>query len=82
MNHPLKVLVVSDVGPGRDGLGIEIHLGDELVLEIFRDDTQKTRSITIFRQNVPLSIVEESIAIFKKEVPWEFIDDGSIEPKH
>jgi hypothetical protein len=67
-----RVVVVSEVSP-RDGIGVEIYRDDELVVEIFRDDTKKTREITIFKESVPLELVEESIQIFKKEIPWEFI---------
>lgn len=76
----LTVVVASDVSGGRDGIGVEISMNGEVVLEIFRDDTKKSREVTLFKQDVPLAVVEESIAIFKKEIPWDFIDDhGQIE---
>lgn len=69
----MKVVVASDVST-RDGIGVEIYIGDELVLEIFRDDTKKSREVTLYKRDVPLELIEESISIFKKEIPWEFID--------
>ena len=73
-NPPIKVVVASDVHD-RDGIGIEIYLDDELALEIFRDDTKKSREVSLYKKDVPLSVVEESIAIFKREIPWAFIED-------
>jgi hypothetical protein len=69
----LKVVIASDVS-SRDGIGVEVSVDDELILEIFRDDTKKTRELTLYKKDVPLEIVEESIAIFKKEIPWDFIE--------
>lgn len=66
-------VVASDVG-SRDGIGIELSLDDQIVLEIFRDDTKKTREVTFFQKEVTLALLEESIEKFKKEIPWEFLD--------
>lgn len=71
-DHQIKVVVASDVSD-RDGIGVEIYIGDDLALEIFRDDTKKSREVTLYKKDVPLSVVEESIAIFKRKIPWEFI---------
>lgn len=71
----LKVVIASDVS-SRDGIGVEISIDNELILEIFRDDTRKTREVTLYKKDVPLEVVEESIAIFRKEIPWDFIEDG------
>lgn len=79
-DHQINVVVASDVSD-RDGIGVEIYLGDDLALEIFRDDTKKSREVTLYKKDVPLSVVEESIAIFKKEIPWEFIDYDATEQK-
>jgi len=49
----MKVVVASDVNT-RDGIGVEIYIGDELVLEIFRDDTKKSRDVTLYKIDVPL----------------------------
>ena len=68
-----RVVIASDVNP-RDGIGVEIYREDELVIEVFRDDTEQTRTITIFKENVSLEQMEYAIKIFKKEIPWEFIE--------
>ena len=65
--------VASDVSD-RDGIGIELEIDGEMVLEIFRDDTKKAREVTLYQRDVPLSVVEESIVRFKKEIPWDFQD--------
>lgn len=72
-NQDIKIVVASDVS-NRDGIGVEIYKNDEMVLEIFRDDSKKEREVTLYKKDVPLSLLEKSIAIFKKEVPWEFIE--------
>lgn len=66
-------IVASDVA-GRDGIGVELQIGGDLVLEIFRDDTKRTREVTLFRKDVPLEVVEEAIARFKSEIPWDFVN--------
>ena len=43
-------------------------------MEIFRDDTKRTREITLYRTEMPLELVEEIIAKFKSEIPWDFLD--------
>ncbi len=68
-----KVVVVSDVNP-RDGIGVEIYRNDELAIEIFRDDTDRTRTVTIFKNSVSLEQMEKAIEIFKKEIPWNYIE--------
>lgn len=65
--------IASDVGL-RDGIGIELQIDDEMVLEIFRDDTKKARQVTLYKSNVPLALLEESIDRFKREIPWDFQD--------
>ncbi|MGB7451887.1 MAG: hypothetical protein WBM36_07150 [Lysobacterales bacterium] len=72
-NDKEKVVVASDVNP-RDGIGIEYYRGDELLIEIFRDDTDRTRTVTLFKDDVSLEQMERAIEVFKKEIPWEFIE--------
>lgn len=67
-----RVIIASDVNQ-RDGIEVEIYRNDKLVAEIFRDDTDKTRTIRVFKENITLELMEECIKIFKKEIPWEFI---------
>ena len=68
-----SVIITSDVS-NRDGIGIEISLNDDCILEIFRDDTEKTRKVTLNKKDLPLELIEESIGKFKKEIPWQFQD--------
>ena len=68
-----RVVVASDVNP-RDGIDVEIYQGDELLIEIFRDDTERTREITMYRDAFSLEEMEGFIQIFKDEIPWDFIE--------
>lgn len=68
-----RVVVASDVNT-RDGIGVEIYRDDKLVVEIFRDDRERTRTVTLFKESISLELMEESIQIFKKEIPWDFIE--------
>ena len=69
-----RVEIISDVS-GRDGIGIEVYRNNELIVEIFRDDTQKTRTITNHKNDISVEFMEECINIFRKEIPWDFICD-------
>ena len=73
MLHRDRVIIASDVNE-RDGIGVEIYHDDKLVIEIFRDDTKRTRTVTLYKQEISLELLEESIQTFKKEIPWDFID--------
>lgn len=73
-----RVEIASDVF-NRDGIGIEVYQENELVMEIFRNDTQKTRTVTFYKNDVPLDFIEECIATFKKDIPWNFIDYSEFE---
>jgi len=68
-----RVIVFSDVDK-RDGIGIGVYQDDKLILEIFRDDTKRTKTATFFQQEISLDILEKSIETFKKEIPSDFID--------
>ena len=72
MNLPKdRVVVASDVNP-RDGVGVEIYRDNKLVVEIFRDDTKRTREIFFFKESISLELMEEeTVAI---HIPWEFIE--------
>lgn len=69
-----RVIIASDVSGDRDGIGFEIYRDDKIIMEIFRDDTKRTRTVTFFQQDISLDLLEESIQTFKKEIPWNFID--------
>lgn len=68
-----SVIIASDVI--RDGIGIEVYRNHEMVVEIFRSDQDKTRTIKILKETVSLDLMEECIKLFKKEIPWEFISE-------
>ena len=70
-NH--KIIIASYVSE-RDGVGIEVYKNDQFVLEIFRDDTFRRRYINTYTDDVPLSLIEESIEYFKKNIQWDFIE--------
>ena len=72
--EPKKSWIVASDVSSRDGIGIELLVDDQIVLEIFRDDTRKTRAVTFHQKDIPLALVEESIEKFKKEIPWGFLD--------
>ena len=65
-----RVIIASDVAT-RDGIGVEIYRDNELVVEIFRDDTEKTRTVTVFKESahnnglreVSLELMEECIQL-------------------
>ena len=69
----LKVIIVSDVNQ-RDGIGIEIWEKDKLIIEIFRDDSKKSREVTTYKKDISLDLVEYAIDCFKKEIPNKFLD--------
>jgi hypothetical protein len=66
-------VVASDVS-SRDGIGVELLIDNEIVLEIFRDDTKESREVTLYKRDVSLETLEEAIAKFKNEIPWDFLD--------
>ncbi|WP_351019214.1 hypothetical protein [Shewanella sp. AC91-MNA-CIBAN-0169] len=63
-----KYVIASDVG-SRDGIGVEIYSGETMLLEIFRDDTKKKMEVTLYQKELDLELVEQAIALFKKEIP-------------
>ncbi|WP_444923133.1 hypothetical protein ACJJH9_13910 [Microbulbifer sp. DLAB2-AF] len=69
-----KYIITSDVGGDRDGIGVEVYTGKDMVLEVFRDDSKKTREVTLYKKDLDLELVEQTIALFKKEIPWDFQD--------
>ena len=71
---PDRIEIASDVNQ-RDGIGIEVYRNNEMVLEIFRDDTDKTRTVTVYKKDISFELMQESIEAFKKEIPWEFNKD-------
>ena len=53
-------IVASDVG--RDGLGLELWEGKKQVAEIFRSDREQQMKISLWKQDLPLELVENFIA--------------------
>ena len=68
-----QIVRASDVST-RDGIGVEISLAGKLVCEIFRDDTERTRTVWLASQAISLEELEGFIQIFKDEIDWDFID--------
>lgn len=68
-----RIIIASDVE--RDGIGIEVYRNNELIIEIFRSDSQKTRTIRTFKEGISIELMEQSISKFKQEIPWEFISE-------
>ncbi|WP_089665039.1 hypothetical protein [Gramella sp. MAR_2010_147] len=73
MSNKEEILIISDTDE-RDGLGMEVWQNDKLVLEIFRDDKLKKRTITFYEKEIELGKMEEYIARFKIENLWDFTD--------
>ena len=74
----LKIQIASDVNE-RDGIGIEVYKGDKLMMEIFRDDTELIKTITLYDKTISLEIMEYAIELFKKEIPNDFIDYSKLD---
>lgn len=72
--YRIEIQIASDVNE-RDGIGIEFYIDNKLIIEIFRDDTRKTREITVYDEKIPFEIMEYAMTEFKKEIPWDFIED-------
>ena len=68
-----EIIVASDVSE-RDGIGIEIWKDNVLLLDIFRDDTTKKFTISLFVRDLPLELIENSIVYFRKKIPQDFLD--------
>lgn len=68
-----SIVRASDVSD-RDGIGVEISRDGKIVCEIFRDDTDRTRTVWLAEQVVPLEELEGFIQIFKDGIDWDFID--------
>lgn len=64
----LKALIISD-DVIRSGIGVEFYIDDKLIVEIFRDDNEHTKMLSVFEQPVSLELIEECVTLFKKLVP-------------
>lgn len=63
-----REIIANDVSD-MDGIGIEIY----------RDGTKRTSTVTLYQQDISSDLLEESIQTFKKEIPWDFIDYDNLE---
>jgi hypothetical protein len=68
-----EIIIASDVST-RDGIGIEIYEDGNLIIDIFRDDTKKTKEVTLFKEQISIELLEEALEIFKKEIPQNFLE--------
>ena len=59
-----RIEVASEVLE-RDGIGIILYKNEKEIVEIFRDDTDKTRSVSIFAESVTLDEMTSAIESFK-----------------
>lgn len=50
------------------------------MIEIYRDDTKKTREITTHTDSIALDEMEGFIQIFRQAIPWDFIDYETLFP--
>ncbi len=66
-----RIEIASDINK-RDGIGIEVYRNNEMIVEIFRDDSDRKRTITVYKENISLELMEECIKTFKKEIPRDF----------
>lgn len=73
MNNEFGKIIVASDGSDRDGIGVELWVNDKCIAEVFRDDTDKTRTITLYEKEIEMELMEKCIEIFKNEIPWDFI---------
>ena len=53
----ISYIVASDVLL-RDGIGLETYINGSLVMEIFRDDSEKRTYVTVYSKNIDLAHLE------------------------
>jgi hypothetical protein len=63
----------------RDGLGVELLAGEEVVAEVFRSDADHTLILTTFGHDLPLTAVEELISFARARL--SAFEDGTPLPK-
>ena len=69
----IRYVVASEVNP-RDGIGLETYINEDLVMEIFRDDSERRTYMTLFSRRVDFDVIEASIATFKERIDLNYID--------
>lgn len=70
-----RIQFASDINP-RDGLGLECCIGTTPILEIFRDDRNRRYVVNLFKQDVPLEVLEALIPTARAEL-GDFMPQGS-----
>ncbi len=55
-----------------DSFGIEFYLKGKLILDIYRVDSNKTKNMRMYEDEVALDLIEECIEIFRREIAQEF----------
>jgi hypothetical protein len=68
-----RIVRASDVCE-RDGIGVEFWRDGVMVCEIFRDDTDRTRTVWLADPTIALEELEGFIGIFRERIDWEFIE--------
>jgi hypothetical protein len=72
-DRKISYIIASDVNP-RDGIGLETYIDGDLVMEIFRDDSERRTYMTLFSSSVDLDVLEASIAKFKERIDPSYIE--------
>ena len=73
IRKPFQYQIVSDVI--RDGIGVELLSGDQVVAEVFRCDADRSLIITTFGNDLPLIFIEQLIAVAREKL--QAFDDGT-----
>ena len=73
LNKKISYLVASDVNP-RDGIGLETYIDGDLVMEIFRDDSERRTYMTLFSGSLDLDVIEASVETFKRRIDLNYIE--------
>jgi len=74
----ISYVIASDVN-SRDGIGLETYVDGDLVMEIFRDDTERRTYLKLFSSDVNLDVLEASISKFKERIDLDCIYDVNAE---
>ena len=73
LSKKISYLVASYVNP-RDGIGLETYIDGDLVMEIFRDDSERRTYMTLFSGSLDLDVIEASVETFKRRIDLNYIE--------
>jgi len=76
IRKPFQYQILSDVI--RDGIGVELISGDQVVAEVFRCDADHSLIITTFGNDLPLIAIEQLIAVARQNL--QAFEDGTSLP--